>query len=77
MVLTVIDVSGHVWMHCRWTYFKHCREVVTALKGRAVEFFRLKGGDGRGGATVVLETECKCGALVGVRGGGFSRLSGR
>jgi hypothetical protein len=75
MRLTVIDVTGRVFLHSSWAYFKNCPEfdVVTEQNGWIVKYLQLnhRGWSGRGR---VIEVECQF--LVGAAGlgCGCSRL---
>jgi hypothetical protein len=77
MVLTVVDVTGRVFLHSSWVGLIDCRQAVgvTWENGPIVKLFWLNGFDGGGGGTFVLEMECRflAGACPGRK---FNRLGG-
>jgi hypothetical protein len=77
MRLTVIDVTGRVFLHSSWAYFKNCPEfdVEAEQNGRIAKYLQLN-DRGWGGRGLVIEVECRF--LVGAAGlgRGCSRLGG-
>ena len=79
LVLTVIDVAGRVFMRGSWIYLKDCRQLgaVTEERGELLSSSNSTVVVGVRRAILVLELECKCGAVVAACGLGFRRLGGR
>ena len=79
MVLTVIGVTGRVFLHSSWADLRDCRQLagVTWETRPIVKLFSLNGFDGGGRGTLAFEMECRVVAGAACPGRKFNRLGGR
>lgn|SRR5688500_12551907 len=77
MVLTVIDVTGRVFLHGSWACAKDWRWFTAVTENRrSVKLFQLNGRGGDGSGRLVLEIECRFVAGAASLGREFGQFGG-